>query len=208
MKTLFAIIIAIVIMGSMFFNAFGNLFQDKNIDKYLKASTNYTYATSITSNQKESEKATVYTTSLSVDLAVKDIINMLKGDLISVQQNTEDQGDDSVTILTKKEYCLVYKSTDEITTIQISSRLYAYTSDSTPYHSSLFTNRYYRGYYYSNAYSSDNHSYKKYNSSYSSFNDSTVTSNNSDPYSTYSSSVRQSSSSSRSSSGGGISSGK
>jgi hypothetical protein len=208
MKKLFAILTILVIVGSLVATSVASLFQSKKIANYLSKSPSYSYATSITSNQRKSEKADVYTTSLSIDLAVKDIIDMLHGNLLSVQQNTEDPTDNSVAILTKKEYCLVYKNTEDITTVQISSRLYTYTSDSTPYHSSNYTGRYYRRYYYSNAYSSDNRSYKKYNSSYSIYNDSRVNTNDNDPYNIYSSSVRQSSRSSRSSLGGGTSAGK
>lgn len=183
----------------------GISFQSHSIAKYLKKSVNYTYVTSITGSQKQD--ADVYRTSLDLDTAVKDIINGIEGDTQDVQQNTED-GDNSVAILTDKEYCLVYVSEENETLVQISSRKYAYTNDNTPYHARAHTHRYYRRYYYSKGYYSDAGSYRKYTSPYSTFDDTTVNSSYNDVYSGYASSIRQASVNSRTSSGGGISSGK
>lgn len=180
-------------------------FQSHSIAKYLKKSANYTYVTSITGNLKQD--ADVYKTTVNLDTAVKDIINGIEGDTQDVQQNTED-GDNSVAILTDKEYCLVYVSEENETMIQISSRKYAYTNDNSLYHAGHHTHRYYRRYYYSRGYHSDAGSYGKYTSPYASFDDTTVNSNYNDAYSSYSSSVRQASVGSRTSSGGGLSSGK
>ncbi|MDE6759513.1 MAG: DUF4178 domain-containing protein [Lachnospiraceae bacterium] len=181
------------------------LFQSHSIAKYLKKSAKYTYVTSITGNLKQD--ADVYKTTVNLDTAVKDIINGIEGDTQDVQQNTED-GDNSVAILTDKEYCLVYVSEENETMIQISSRKYAYTNDNSLYHAGHHTHRYYRRYYYSRGYHSDAGSYGKYTSPYASFDDATVNSNYNDAYSSYSSSVRQASVGSRTSSGGGLSSGK
>lgn len=185
--------------------SFATRFVSHSIAKYLKKSANYTYVTSITGSQKQD--ANVYKTTMDLDTAVKDIINGIEGDTQDVQQNTEDR-DNSVAILTDKEYCLVYISEENETMIQISSRKYAYTNDNTPYHARHHTHRYYRRYYYSRGYYSDAGSYRKYTSPYASFDDTTVNSNYNDAYSGYSSSVRQASVGSRTSSGGGLSSGK
>lgn len=177
-----------------------------SIAKYLKKSSQYTYVTSITGQKKE--KADVYKSSSTLDYTVKDVLDAVDGDTEDVQQNTED-GDSSVAILTRKEYCLIYVSEDNEVLVQISSRKYAYGSDVAPYHASHYTHRYYRRYYYSRGFFSDSGHYGgKYSSPYDAYNDTTLDSNYSDTYSNYSSSVRQTSANARSSSGGGISSGK
>ncbi len=62
----------------------------------------------------------MYSTDLSVDDAAKAIIQAIDGGTEDVQKNGED---DSVAILTKSEYCLVYTSTDQTTMVQIAPRL-------------------------------------------------------------------------------------
>lgn len=202
-KTVLAIMIPILIAWGLI-TAYAN--KDKNaIAKFLENSINYSYVTSITGN--EEQKADVYKSSLSLDSTAKNIINAINGKTENVQQNTED-GDDSIAILTKHEYCLIYTSEENEVLVQISSRKYAYVSDHRPYRCHHHTYRYYRRYYYSRGYTSDYSSYKKYNTSYKDYSDTTIDSNSSDTYSGYASSVRQSSTSTRTSSGGGLSSGK
>jgi len=187
------------------FGMCGAIFSgSKVISKYLKKSNYYEYITSITGN--EGQKADVYRTSMDLDLAVKDIIDGIEGKTEAIQQNTDD-GDNSVAILTSKEYCLVYVSEDNETLIQVSTRKYVYTTDSAPYHSRNNTYRYYRRFYYSKGYTGDMGSFGKYSTPYSTFDDTTVTSST-DTYSSYADSVRQASVTARQSSGGGISSGK
>lgn len=177
-----------------------------NIEKYLKNSSNYTYVTSITGNEKQ--KADVYKSSLDLDSTAKAIIKGINGKVSNVQQNTED-GDNSIAILTPKEYCLVYQSDDnKDVLVQVSSRKYTYTSDQTPYRSRAGTHRYYRRYYYSTGYTADTKTYSSVNSSFGGFGDTGVSVNSADTYSSYASSVRQASAAARSSSGGGLSSGK
>ena len=146
-------------------------------------------------------------THYDVDSAAKDIIDAINGKTEDVQQNTED-GDNSVAILTKKEYCLIYTSEDGETLVQISTRKYAYYNDDDPYRSRTGTRRYYRRYYYSRGYSSDYGSWGSTNSPYDSYSGGTINSNPNDTYNSYAGSVRQSSTTSRSSSGGGTSYGK
>ncbi len=201
--TSFAVIAAII---GMFAPLFGS-FSSSNIAKYLKKTTaTYTYKTSITGTDKQD--ADVYVSSLSLDATAKDIIHAIDGNTTDVQQNTED-GDKSIAIMTKKEYCLVYESESSEVLVQISNRKFAYTNDSDPYHSRPGTARYYRRFYHSRGYNDDYTSYnKKYTSPYSSHNDDPLSYSNSDTYSSYSSTVRQASARARSSSGGGTSSGK
>ena len=185
---------------------FGFSLKSHSIEKYVKKSTSYGYLTSITGEQKQ--KAQVYRSFLDLDATARDIIDGIEGDTEDVQQNTED-GDNTIAILTAKEYCLIYVSEDNEVLVQISSRKYAYTTDATPYRSRARTYRYFRRFYYSRGYAYDSTRYGKNTSPYSAGGDSMLASDSSsDFYHSYSDSVRQSSIRSRSSSGGGLSSGK
>lgn len=179
--------------------------SSKTIAKYLQGSSSYEYETSITSEVESNEKADVYKTNLSVESASKDILNAIDGNVEDVQENLEDG---TVAILTKEEYCLVYLSEFNETLVQVSSRLYSYTSSNAPYRSTHSSAYYYRRYYYSRAFYSDRTRYSKKATSYENYNDGTINNNFNDRYKSYSDSVRQSSTSSRPTSGGGTSSGK
>lgn len=201
---LLVLLVPIMMIFSMFKGFIGGSLTP-SIAKYLDKTSTYIYQTSITGS--EGEKADVYMTYYDVDSAAKDIISAIDGKTEDVQQNTED-GDDSVAILTKKEYCLVYTSEDGETLVQISTRKYAYYNDDDPYRSRRGTRNYYRRYYYSRGYSSDYASWGSTNSPYDSYSGSTLNNNPYDTYSSYAGSVRQSSTTSRTTSGGGTSSGK
>ena len=196
--------------------------KDKNeISDYIDSCSDFSCSTKVNSDGENSEKASVYSTSLSVELAAKNIIDGIDGEVADVQENIEDS---SVAILTKDEYCLVYSDEAGQTLAQVSTRLYAYSSNQSPYHSMPSAARYFRSFYYSRGYSSDSGRYSSNKNAYSAYNDGTVNSNSSDKYKTYSdsaktrskssqstsgsSSVRQGSTSSRTSSGGGTSFGK
>lgn len=177
------------------------------IGKYLKNSSSYSYVTSITGNG--GAKADVYKASSgsTIETTTKDIINAIEGETEYVQQDTEEE-DGAVGILTKKEYCLIYTSSDGDILVQVSGRKYAYTSDNDLYHGTNHSRRYYRRFYYSTGYNHDSSSYSSSSSPYSSYDDSRISYSDSDSYNSYSGSVRQQSISSRQSSGGGLSSGK
>ena len=179
--------------------------SEKSIAKYIEGNSSFTYVTSITGEDKQ--KADVYQSANDKDATAKLLIDFLEGDVTGVQQNTED-GDDSIAILSKDEYCLVYTTESDEVYVQVSSRKYAYTSDQELYNARPSAYRYYRRYYYTMGFGSDSSTYRSSNSSYSSFDDSTVNSSSADTYSGYASSVRQSSVNSRKSSGGGLSNGK
>lgn len=198
-------LVPILVIFTAFKGAFAGGIGTPSISKYLDKTATYIYQTSITG--AEGEKADVYMTYHDVDSASKDIIAAIDGKTEDVQQNTED-GDDSVAILTSKEYCLIYTSENGETLVQVSSRKYAYYNDDDPYCSRRGTRRYYRRYYYSRGYSSDYASWGSTNSPYDSYTESTLDNNPYDTYSSYAGSVRQSSTTSRTSSGGGTSSGK
>lgn len=198
--------VAVVILAVLGMFSYSHIQSNKKtIHKYLEGNTKFSYQTSITSDLNEKERADVYSTGLSVDDAVKAIIQAIDGAAEDVQKSGED---DSVAILTKSEYCLVYTSTDQTTMVQISSRAYVYQSTNTPYHATSHTYSYYRGFYYSRGFFSDRDRYRRWTSGYENYSGNTVDTNPGDPYKSYSDSVRQSSINSRRSSGGGISSGK
>ena len=201
-------IMALVGGGGIILFIIGCLFGNSNqIHNFLEESLYFDFKTAITSEHNNKEKATVYQTSLTLDEAVKKIIDGIEGDTEYVQQNTEDK-DTSVAIITDKEYCLVYESEEKEVLVQVSSRAYVYGSSNHVYHGRSATYRYYRRYYYSTVYSTDRNRYKDKNDSYTGYHDSTINNTASDTYSSYASSVRQSSISSRRSSGGGTSFGK
>ncbi|MBO5371692.1 MAG: DUF4178 domain-containing protein [Lachnospiraceae bacterium] len=183
--------------------------KDKGtIRAFLKDSPNFTYETSITSDINSRKKADVYSTDLSVETAAMTIIQAIDGNTEDVQESDEDN---SVAILTKNEYCLVYTDTENITMVQISDRAYVYQSTNTPYRSTRHTHSYYRRFYYARGYASDYGRYGNESSGYEGYDGDTVDTvdtDTADIYRTYSNSVRQSSVNTRSSSGGGISSGK
>lgn len=199
---------AICIMVPMIIAGIAAVFSlsTPKIARYLEKNTFFTYVTSITGEDKQ--KADVYKSSLDLDTTARKIIDELEGNTEDVQQNTED-GDESIAILTRNEYCLVYLSEqeDEVL-VQVSNRKYAYTTDKEMYHAHRTTSRYYRRYYYSKGYTKDYSKYKKTSSSYDAYSDTSVGSSAGDTYNSYSNSVRQASQAARASSGGGTSSGK
>lgn len=205
LKKYILIFAALMLVGTIGFGILDNQGNNK-IRNFLKNDQNFVYETSITSDLNSKEKADVYSTSLTIEEASKKIIDSVNGKVEDVQENIEDN---TVAILTKKEYCLVYSDeTNNGTLIQISSRRYTYSSTNRPYRSSSTCSTYYRSYYYSRGYFDDESKYKRYNNGFENETYDYVDSNLDDKYKDYSYSVRQSSASTRTSSGGGISSGK
>ncbi|MCR4690004.1 MAG: DUF4178 domain-containing protein [Lachnospiraceae bacterium] len=176
----------------------------KRIDNFLKKSNNYSYVTSITGNEKQ--KADVYQSkaTFTTDQVAKEIIDGIEGDTQCVTQK-DDNPDEEIAIVTKKEYCLVYHPENEPNRVlvQISNRKYNYTSDNTPYKASKTGARWYRSHYYSSSYSKDASSFKRTPSAYTSYQGDTIHNLGNGYFDSYSSSVRQSSINSRSSSSGG-----
>lgn len=201
-------IIALVLIAVMAWGiwAITNSASKKEIRNYLKDATSYYhYETSITSDLNEKEKADVYSTDYSIEMAAKDIITAIDGDTEDVQENTEDE---SVAILTEHEYCLVYESEDGKTMVQASSRAYAYQSTSDPYHATSTTARHYHNFYYFRGFSRDASRYNNRASGYQNYSGTAPEYNSSDMYRNYSNTVRQGSTGTRTSSGGGIGFGK
>lgn len=181
----------------------------KSIAKYLKDSSSYNYETSITGNAKQKADVYAYYLNSTTDDVAKMIITAIEGNTESVTQADEQENND-IAILTKKEYCLIYHPEDnpDKVYVQISSRKYNYSSDNAPYKSSSRTHTWYRSHYYSSGYTSDVSSYKSTPSAYSNYNGTTIHNIGNGYFDSYSSSIKQSSINSRNSSSGGISSGK
>lgn len=198
-------VFALVPFLSVIADLLGNIHVTSTVRKYVDKTAAYTYVTSITGGEKQ--KARVYSTEYSLDMATKDIIAGIEGDTEYVQQD-DTETDGAIGILTPKEYCLIYTSVDGDTYVQVSSRKYAYTTDSEPYHISSEGSRFYRRFYRYTGYNSDSVTYSKYSSPYSSYDGDSFTYSSGNSYDSYSNSIRQSSIASRQSSGGGLSSGK
>lgn len=154
--------------------------SNNTIRKFLDDSTKFTYETSVTNNQNN-KKARVYKTDLTVDEAVKEIIDGAPTKINKVTEENEEN-EDGIGLFTNSEYVYVYTSETDETYVQVSSKKYVNSNTRAYRHRS---------------YSSGNHYYRTYSSN-----------STSSTYSSYLSSARQASINSRTSSGGGISSGK
>ena len=88
-------IIALVLIAVMAWGiwAITRSVSKKEIRNYLKDSSFYSYETSITSDLNEDEKADVYSTHRSIEMAAKDIIMAIDGKTEDVQENTEDESE-------------------------------------------------------------------------------------------------------------------
>jgi len=210
-NTLISVIFIVVIMLSALNTPVINLLSDlhvPSVSKMLKNdSLNYSYVTSETGSN--GNKADVYKSLHgTVDSTATEIIIHLDGKTEDVMQNTEDK-DNSIGILTRKEYCFIYESEEGDVLVQVSDRKYVYSTDSQPYRSRSSSHRFYRRHYYSRGYTADSSSFgsKTYNS-YSGYSDTSLGSSDSDSFNTYSRTIRQQSISSRQSSGGGTNYGK
>ena len=175
-----------------------------SISKYLKKSSVYTYVTSITGNKNQKADVYEYTVNDTTDNVALNIINGIEGDTQSITQK-DDTSDDSIAILTKKEYCLIYHPEDDAQKVyvQVSKRKYNYTSDNAPYKSSESNTKWYRSHYYTTGYSVDSGHYSRSPSAYQTYSGDTIHNVGNGYFDSYSGSVRQSSINSRRSSGGG-----
>lgn len=203
-KAFIGIFIAIWALGA-FASIFGALFTGKHqIRDYMKKSSSYSYVTSITGNQKQSADVYEYASDDTTDNVAINIINGIDGNTESVTQK-DDVSDDSIAILTKNEYCLIYhpEGLGSKVYIQVSPRKYNYTSDNEPYRSSHTNTSWYRSHYYSTGYSSDASHFSSAPSAYKTYSGDTIHNVGNGYFDSYSNSVRQSSINSRSSSSGG-----
>ena len=180
--------------------------KPKTIDSYLKGNSHYTYVTSITGDNHT--YAHVYESSQSVDATAQAIIDGVKGQVKNASKNQSDLSDESIALLTDKEYCFIYKGTNtNKTLVRVESRDYAYGSnDSSGYHTSNQAQSYYRYYYWRYGYGEDKERYQK-PSRYDSYSPGKAQFVEDKTYDSYAQSIRQNSTGVRSSSGGGVSSG-
>ncbi|MCR5281863.1 MAG: DUF4178 domain-containing protein [Lachnospiraceae bacterium] len=198
------ILVLICIGGPIFSNIIDAISTNRSMNKYLEKSSIFSYVTSITGNQKQKADVYEYTIEDTTDNVAKLVINGINGYTESITQKDE-ASDDSIAILTKKEYCLIYHPEDapKKVYVQVSNRKYNYTSDNEPYKSTKSNTRWYRSHYYSSGYKADSGSFKKMPSAYQSYSGDTIHNVGNGYFDSYSSSVRQASINSRSSSSGG-----
>ncbi len=191
-------------------------FGSSKIKNYVSSNYKYEYLTSITGS--DNEKADIYLYkypgSNLVESVVKDILGGIEGDTEYVEQSNDDG---SVTILTKKEFCIVYtpeeKDVDgdgqDDAIVQVSGRKYVYSSNSKPYHASSSTHSWYRNSYYNRGYRTDSRRYSNIPSAFDNYDaPSQRTYRGNSYFNSYARNIRQSSIRSRQSDSGGISSGK
>lgn len=135
----------------------GSFFTSRNaLSKFLEKSTDFTYVTSVTNNENN-QKAKVYKTNLSIDEAVKKIID---GEPERIKKVTDASDDEGIGIFTNSEYAYVYESEDNVTYVQVSKKKYV-TEGTNAYHSRFRT----RGFYRTYTTNSTNSSYNSYLSS-------------------------------------------
>ena len=113
----------------------------KTISKFLEKDSNFSYVTSVTNNENN-QKAKVYKTDLSIDGAVKKIID---GAPEAIKKVTDADDDEGIGIFTIAEYAYVYKSEDNTTYVQVSKKKYV-TSGTSAYHSRYHSRGFYRTY--------------------------------------------------------------
>ncbi len=211
LTTVMVLFFLLPMFGGVLTTAFASVLGGNNLSKYIsKRTTMYKYETSITGNEKQKADVYRYAYGSTTDEVAMDIINGIDGNTESVSQE-DDKENQTIGILTKKEYALVYHpegEADDVVFVQVSKRKFNYTSDRDPYKSSVHSSSWYRSHYYSSAYSKDATSYKKTPSAYSMYDGDTIHNIGNGYFDSYSNSVKQASIRSRQSSSGGISSGK
>jgi len=157
----------------------GSLFTSRSaMSNFINKSSKFDYVTSVTNNENN-KKAKVYKTDLTVEEAVKAIIDGVPEKVKKVTETSKDD-DGGIGIFTSSEYAYVYESEDNETYVQVSKKNYV-TSNCNAYRSRYRTRGYYRTY---------------------------STSSTNSEYTSYLKSARQQSINARKSSGGGTSSGK
>ena len=111
------------------------------ISKFLEKNSDFKYVTSVTNNENNKE-AKVYKTSLSIEQAVKKIIDAAPEAIKEVKDDDESEG---VGLLTRTEYAYVYEGEDGATYVQVSKKSFM-TENTNSYHSRYRNRGYYRTY--------------------------------------------------------------
>ncbi|MBR2241443.1 MAG: DUF4178 domain-containing protein [Clostridia bacterium] len=151
------IVSALCLLVPTFLALVGSFLSSQNtLTKFLEKSADFSYVTSVTNNENN-QKAKVYKTDLSIDEAVKKIID---GAPEKIKKVTDASDDDGIGIFTNYEYAYVYKSEDNVTYVQVSKKKYV-TEGTNAYRSRYHT----RGFYRTYTTNSTNSSYDSYLSS-------------------------------------------
>lgn len=213
--SIISVIIILFFVLMMFLPMLSTILKNKSIEKYVKKSSKYTYVTSIT-NEQNKEKARVYKTSLTVDKAVKDIIDNVPTGINKVTQTSDSNVNNTLynysNTISSSNYTSSNKTNLNTTKNEIQDNndedgvgiftkneyAYVYTSRDGDTYIQVSKQNYVTS-KNENAYHSRTHTHHYYR---------TYSSNRSSTYTSYVTSARQSSTSSRTSSGGGTSSGK
>lgn len=116
------------------------------INKFLDKSSDFEYVTSVTNNENN-KKAKVYKTNLSLEQAVKKIIDAAPESIKEVRDDDESKG---VGLLTRNEYAYVYEGEDDCVYVQVSKKSFV-TENTNSYHSRYRNRGYYRTYTRSSA---------------------------------------------------------
>ncbi|MBR6369402.1 MAG: DUF4178 domain-containing protein [Bacteroidaceae bacterium] len=180
-------------------------------DKIESDNAFYKFETAITGVKNET--ADIFTGNASCDYIAKDIINKMEGDVEYVQENPLDTN--TIAILTKKEMCIVYRSSvNNSTLVHLADRKWTFDNLDAPlYDADSITDDFYRSFYEFTAYASDSCQYNTSSSSHRPhFRAHGILfpvhyGNSNSRYNSYASTVRESSLSRRTSSGGGSSGG-
>ncbi|GAA0178338.1 hypothetical protein SH2C18_14090 [Clostridium sediminicola] len=122
MKKKFTVILGIIIILSLL-GSFGSIFSKKSFAKELDNNSNFKYTTSLTSNYDHSDKAKVYSTTMSVEEAARYLIDQERP-----LEYTDLNNDDAIQLTYDDYYVLIYESEDGNTYIQISSRKYVHNN--------------------------------------------------------------------------------
>ena len=140
-----AIAVVITLLSSIFFIFMIILgscaISSSTISNFLNKSSDFEYVTSVTNNENN-KKAKVYKTNLSIEQAVKKIIDAAPETIKEVKDDDESEG---VGLLTRSEYAYVYKSEDGSTYVQVSKKSFM-TENTNAYHSRYRNRGYYRTY--------------------------------------------------------------
>nr|WP_239059542.1 DUF4178 domain-containing protein [Bacteroides sp. 224] len=158
----------------------------------IKKSYDFSYVTTVTSNNKSNTKSGIYSTVLSTHAACQKIIEMAPEDIKDVITSNDSIGDDQILIRTNKETALIYMNEEYKTYIQISKK----EEDPQGYTS-------YRAYHPRRL-----HRFYVSGSTWSKNKNESSDELNTSKYNTYVSSARQASINARRSQGGGTSFGK
>lgn len=137
-------IILTILLSVIFFVSTGiaGVISDRNvIVKFLDKSSDFKYVTSVTNNENN-KKAKVYKTNLTIEQAVKKIIDAAPEKIKEVKEDDESDG---VGLLTGSEYAYVYTGEDNLVYVQVSKKSFM-TENTNSYHSRYRNRGYYRTY--------------------------------------------------------------